>query len=76
MGKRCCPTLPASIPTTPSRVQEGVESFEGEVVVGGIWEVRAVSLLFPTSESGLPKELEKQQAAGREGGFCRKDGEK
>lgn len=30
------------------------------------WEVQAASPFFPTSEAGLPKELEKQQAAGRE----------
>lgn len=57
MGKRCCPTLAAFIPTTPPRVQEGVKIFEGKAVVGGIWEVRAVSPSSPTSEAGLSKEL-------------------
>lgn len=51
---------------TPSPAQEGVGSFEGEAVVGGIWEVMAASPFSPTSEAGLPKELEKQQAPGRE----------
>ena len=64
MGKRCHPTLTAFIPTTPSRVQEGVKIFEGKAVIGGIWEVKAVSPFFLMSEASLSKELKPDRLHG------------
>lgn len=63
-GKEVLSYPPGLHPHDPFPVQDGVGGFEGEAVVGGIWEVQGSVSLFPAPEAGLPKELE--AAPGRE----------
>lgn len=64
MGKRCCPTLTAFIPTTPSQVPKGVKIFWRKSCCWWFWEVRAVSPFFPMSETSMSKELKPSRLHG------------